>query len=363
MDVILLGAGVSGLSAGLELARRGIRVTLLDRGSLGGESTWAGAGILFPLLPWQYGEDFNRLALASLAHYPDWIAFLRSLSQTDPEYVASGLLVLPPVGEGAEAWCATHGFRCSPAPEDMPGLASPPPPGSLWLPQVAHVRNPRLARALAEAIRALGGHIEDNVAIEDIALQDSRLLSVRAGGKIYEADNFVLATGAWSRLPLANLPALPAIRPVRGQMLLYPPGSHRLQQIIYQDGFYLVPRKDGHLLAGSTLEFAGYAKEADEETRQRLHRRASNLLGGLPEPIRHWAGIRPGSPDNLPIIGPHPDFANLYLNVGHFRYGVTLAPTSARLLADQMTGAVPELPTAPYSLNAALARTWPEPEV
>ena len=363
MDVILLGAGVSGLSAGLELARRGVRVTLLDRGALGGESTWAGAGIVFPLLPWQYGEDFNRLATASLAHYPDWIGQLRSLSPTDPEYIASGLIVLPPVGEGAAAWCAGHGIQCTAVPADLPGLAVPLPADSLWLPQVAQVRNPRLARALAEAIRALGGHIEDNVAIEDIGLQDSRLTSVRAGGKVYRADQFVLATGAWSSLPLANLPALPAIRPVRGQMLLYPPGSHRLRQIVYQDGFYLVPRKDGHLLAGSTIEFAGYAKEASTETRQQLHQRAGSLLGGLPEPIRHWAGIRPGSPDNLPVVGPHPDYANLYLNVGHYRYGVTLAPTCARLLADQMTGAVPELPTAPYSLRAALARTWPEPGV
>lgn len=363
MDVILLGAGVSGLSAGLELARRGIHVTLLDRGVLGGESTWAGAGILFPLLPWHYGEDFNRLALASLAHYPDWVSYLRSLSRTDPEYIASGLLVLPPVGESARPWCAAHGIQCVMAPADLPGLAAPPPSDSLWLPQVAHVRNPRLARALAEAIRALGGHIEDNVAIEDVGMQDARLLSVRAGGKIYRADNFVLATGAWSGLPLANLPALSPIRPVRGQMLLYPPGSHHLQTIVYQDGFYLVPRKDGHLLAGSTVEFAGYAKETNAEARQHLHERAGRLLGGLPDPIRHWAGIRPGSPDNLPIVGPHPDFANLYLNVGHYRYGVTLAPTCARLLADQMTGAVPELPAAPYSLNAALARTWPEPGV
>ena len=362
MDVILLGAGVSGLSAGLELARRGARVTLLDRGALGGESTWAGAGIVFPLLPWQYGADFNRLALTSLAHYPDWVEQLRELSHTDPEYLVSGLLVLPPIEEEAAPWCAEHGLQCGAPPADLPGFALPPP-DSLWLPQVAQIRNPRLARALAEAIRALGGHIEDNVAVEDIGLQGSRLTSVRAGGKIYRADHFVLATGAWSSLPLANLPALPAIRPVRGQMLLYPPGRHRLQQIVYQDGFYLVPRKDGHLLAGSTLEFGSYAKETNETGRRRLHQRASGLLSGLPEPIRHWAGIRPGSPDNLPVVGPHPDYVNLYLNVGHYRYGVTLAPTCARLLADQMTGAVPELPTAPYSLQAASARTWPEPAV
>lgn len=363
MDVILLGAGVSGLSAGLELARRGIHVTLLDRGALGGESTWAGAGIVFPLLPWQYGEDFNRLALASLAHYPAWVELLSSLSPTDPEYLASGLIVLPPVEEGARAWCVDHDIPCAPAPTEFPGLAAPAPPDSLWLPQVAQIRNPRLARALAEAIRALGGHIEDNVAIEDVGMQNSRLLSVQAGGKVYRADQFVLATGAWSGLPLANLPGLPTIRPVRGQMLLYPPGSHRLRQIVYQDGFYLVPRKDGHLLAGSTMEHGSYAKETTDEGRRHLHQRASRLLGGLPEPIRHWAGIRPGSPGNLPIVGPHSDYVNLYLNVGHYRYGVTLAPACARLLADQMTGAVAELPTAPYSLQAALARTWPEPDV
>ena len=114
------------------------------------------------------------------------------------------------------------------------------------------------------------------------------------------------------------------------------------------------------MLVGSTVEDAGFDKSTDAATLQRLHAEAAKMLPVLStvQPIRHWAGLRPGSPGNIPVIGPHPDFDNVFINTGHYRYGVTMAPASAALLLDLMEGNTPALDPTPYSWQAALARTW-----
>jgi glycine oxidase len=133
-----------------------------------------------------------------------------------------------------------------------------------------------------------------------------------------------------------------------------------LESIVYRKGLYLIPRRDGHVLVGSTLEDAGFNKSTDETTRLRLHAEATELLPQLADvqPVQHWAGLRPGSPDNIPIIDRHPDFDNVFVNTGHYRYGVTMAPASAELLVDLMEGNTPALDPAPYRWQAALDRSW-----
>ena len=127
---------------------------------------------------------------------------------------------------------------------------------------------------------------------------------------------------------------------MRGQILLYDLSNQAMQDlpanIIYQDGFYLVPRRDGYLLAGSTLEDVGFDTRTTEDVKQALKTKAESILPVLKDmPIhKHWSGLRPGTPDNLPTIAAHPTIENLYLNTGHFRYGLTMAPESARRLAE-----------------------------
>jgi glycine oxidase len=351
-SAIVLGTGVSGLSVALELLKRGTSVTLLERGDVGAESSWAGGGILSPLLPWDYTEPVSRLALRSMAAYADWVANIEKRSGLIAEYWRCGMHVLEPDDpDAALAWCRVHGLAAQPGPMNT---------NKLQLPDIAQVRNPRLVAALREAVVRLGGIIHTHCQIEDAAIQTGRILSMRTNRGSFSADRFVLATGAWSGIGLSGLAGVPNIRPIRGQMLLFKQEPGALDTILYRNGLYLIPRRDGHVLVGSTVENAGFDKSTDIATLQRLHADAAELLPALRDvqPIQHWAGLRPGSPDNIPIIGRHPDFENVFVNTGHYRYGVTMAPASAELLVDLMEGKSPVLDPAPYSWQAALERTW-----
>lgn len=350
-DFLIIGAGAVGLASALELARRGARVTLLDRSRAGAESTWAGGGILSPLLPWQYGEAVNALSEYSRALFPDWIARQQTLSGLDAEYRASGMLVLPPFDLAeAAAWCARHAWRCEKRSSGE-FLATMAAEEALWLPDVAQVRNPRLIHVLRGAAIASGVRIVESTEVTGWVAEHGRISRVNTTQGDFSAAGVVVAAGAWT----GTLPGLEAfatqIFPVRGQMLLFklPPDS--LTTIVLQNGRYLIPRQDGHVLAGSTLEWSGFDKSTTESAKRELLAFAAGILPALSERVlvKHWSGLRPGSPENVPIIAPHPGFSNLFINSGHFRYGVTMAPGSARLLADLIEGKQTAISVAPYA--------------
>ncbi|MEW6119425.1 MAG: FAD-dependent oxidoreductase [Pseudomonadota bacterium] len=351
-SILILGAGASGLSTALALLKRGHRVSLIERGTAGGESTWAGGGILSPLLPWDYPEPVSRLALASMQAYAAWVGAIEQLSADTAEFWRCGMRVMG-LASSREAldWCVAHGLHA----EIPPGH-----PDSLWLPDIAQARNPRLASVLGTAVLRSGGALHRHTAGERAIVVAGHVVAIEAGGERHEADRFVLCTGAWAGLGLEGLPGVPNIRPIRGQMLLFKLEPGVLDTILFRNGLYIIPRRDGHILVGSTLEDAGFDKSTDAATASRLQAEAAELLPVLAAaaPVRHWAGLRPGSPDNIPVIGRHPDFDNVYINAGHYRYGVTMAPASAELLADLMTGKAPALDPTPYSWEAAATRRW-----
>lgn len=350
-QICIIGGGVIGCASALELATAGCHVTLIERVTLGAESSWAGAGLLSPLLPWHYPDEVTRLTDWSRALYPAWVEGLQAASGVDPEYRTCGMLVLPPYDRAAAlAWAGVNGepvqevSACSMLPALAVGDSA------LWMPQVAQVRNPRLLQALRQALLQHGVQILEHTEVTGWRATPTRIEAVNTAQGAITADEFVLATGAWSREVLGEQGAEIPIKPVRGQIVLFKSDPGRLRQIVYRDGLYIIPRDDGHILVGSTLEEVGFDKGVTEAARIDLCQRAIELLPFLAQMpvVGHWAGLRPGTPDNIPIIDRHPRIENLYLNAGHYRYGVTMAPASAQLMANLILGHPNPIDVTPY---------------
>lgn len=353
--ICIIGGGVIGCATALALATESCRVTLVERGALGGESSWAGAGLLSPLLPWHYADAVTRLTEWSRALYPAWVDELQVASGIDPAYRVSGMLVLPPYDvSAARAWATSHAESVQElaARSILPDLAGKN--SALWMSQVAQVRNPRLLQALRHALLRGGVQILENTEVTGWREARGRVDGVTTTQGEIAADEFVFATGAWSRTVLGERGANIPIHPVRGQIVLFKSAPGRLKQIVYCDGLYIIPRDDGHILVGSTLEEAGFDKSVTIAARVDLTQRAVALLPFLGETpvVGHWAGLRPGSPDNIPIMGRHPSLENLYLSSGHFRYGVTMAPASAQLMANLILGRPNPIDVSPYQWPA-----------
>ena len=335
--VVVVGGGIVGCLTALELVERGCQVTLVERSVVAaqtsGESSWAGAGILFPLLPWMYKDAVNQLAMAGAALYPQLCERLLTKTGINPEYVQSGMQIFSPFDEVAALnWCTQNQV---PIQKNSNGL---------YLPTVAQVRPPNLLQALRQMLVAQKVTLLEHTQLEplnNIQIIDGWKTNA---GAVLRADDYIVTSGAWSFELLKATTQNLNIKPMRGQILLYDvsnnPAIQKLANIIYSDGFYLVPRQDGLLLAGSTLEDVGFDTNTTENMRQDLQQKAQKILPSLKHAtvIKHWSGLRPGTPDNLPTIAQHLTIKNLYLNTGHFRYGLTMAPASAELVATLICG-------------------------
>jgi glycine oxidase len=209
---------------------------------------------------------------------------------------------------------------------------------ALWLPTVWQVRPPRLMQALRAWLEKNGVTLLEQTALKPLKETESLQYWETEAGEHLIADAFIVTSGAWSFDLLKETASKLEIKPMRGQILLYKPETN-LPHMVFKEGFYMVPRRDGYLLAGSTLEDVGFDPATTDVIREELRAKAEALmpsLKGLPI-IKHWSGLRPGTPNNLPTIGAHPNIEKLYLNTGHFRYGLTMAPASAMKVAELIT--------------------------
>lgn len=354
-DVIVVGGGLIGMLTARELAAAGAAVTLVERGALGREASWAGGGILSPLYPWRYPDAVNALSRWSQGDFPRLAAELAEETGIDPEWTRSGLLVLEPCDDAVSAWAqrwggVVEGVAPAALAQLEPGLAAQDS-AAQWWPEIAQIRNPRLMRALARRLAGAGVTLRTDEAVTGLVSEAGRVCGVRTGRGRLDADAVVVTAGAWSGELIGPLAAEWGIEPVRGQMLLFqtPPGLVR--HIVIRDGHYLVPRRDGRVLAGSTVEYVGFDRATTAEARRELHAAALALVPALGECAveRHWAGLRPGSREGIPLIGAHPERGGLYMNVGHFRNGVVTGPASARLLADILLERAPVIDPTSYA--------------
>lgn len=356
-DIIIVGGGLIGMLTARTLQDAGLNILLIDQHELGKESSWAGGGILSPLYPWRYPTPVSLLSRYGHDHYAALCDDLRAETQVDPQWQQSGLLI-PDTQEhdAAQQWADTfdyglHVLDNAKAVQDCePQLATGFESG-LFMPDIAQVRNPRLVRALSASLRQRPLLIAEHNPVKELIIEKGKVQGVKIGDQAFYAEKVIITAGAWTSL-FPELTQL-TVKPVMGQMILFRGEPNVLNRIILHDGHYLIPRKDGRILCGSTLEMNGFSKQTTETAFEALHQIALSLMPALDGvPIRnHWAGLRPGSPDGVPYIGEHPEIEGLFVNAGHYRYGVTMGLGSVQLLVDQLFGRESFVDPALYRLD------------
>ena len=342
------------------LALSGEQVLVMDRQRLGSESSWAGGGIVSPLYPWRYSAAVTALAHWSQDFYPSFAQRLLDETGVDPEVHVTGLYWLDLDDEAeALAWAARERRRLfsvdiAEAYRGVPLLGA----GfgrAIHMPGVANVRNPRLVKALRAALAAMPNvELREHCPVTGFVQDGGRIRGVTTADGEIRADRVVLAAGAWCGELLRTLGLQLPVEPVKGQMILYKCAEDFLPSMVLAKGRYAIPRRDGHILVGSTLEYTGFDKTPTDNALESLKASAEELLPALKdaEVVGHWAGLRPGSPEGIPFIGELPSHPGLWLNCGHFRNGLVLAPASCRLLCDLLLERTPIIDPQPYRPQA-----------
>jgi glycine oxidase len=355
--VLVVGGGVIGLLTAFNLASKGRSVTLIDRSEVGQESSWAGGGIVSPLYPWRYSPAVTALSHWSQDFYPQLAERLLAITGIDPQVHKTGLYWLD-LDDEAEAlqWAARVNRPLRSVDISAVYDAVPVMGGgysrAVHMADVANVRNPRLVKSLKAALLALPNVvIREHCQVIDFLREGDRVLGVTTEEGDVLGHSVVLAAGAWSGDLLGKLGLALPVEPVKGQMILYKCAADFLPSMILAKGRYAIPRRDGHILIGSTLEHEGFDKTPTENALDSLKASAIELIPALADAhvVGHWAGLRPGSPDGIPFIGPVPDHEGLWLNCGHYRNGLVLAPASCQLLTDLLVGDEPIIDEALYA--------------
>ena len=359
-DCIVVGGGLLGMLTSRYLHEDGAKVLLIERGRLGNESSWAGGGILSPLYPWRYPPEVNWLATASQNIYSRFAKEILEETGVDPEWTNSGLLVLDTDDKAtAQAWSREYNIPLEILQGDAVQACEPSVAASfhqaLWMPTVAQIRNPRLVKALRTSLEVRGIPYLEHQEVTSLLIHEGVVKGVRTPLKTLPADRVLITAGAWTPKLIPQTATAPKTEPVRGQMIAYKAKPQTLQRIILYKGHYLIPRRDGHILAGSTLEYVGFNKATTEEALHVLDEAASEIVPSISQyPIKHhWSGLRPGSPRGIPVICEHPDIKKLFLNCGHFRNGVVLGLSSARLAADLVQNKTPAISPAAYAITVS----------
>lgn len=355
IDVI--GAGVEGLFSALALVESGVVVRIHATEVAHPTASRAAGGILSPLYPWRYSAPISRLTAWSQRHYFEFLPLLARETGIDAELESSGLLILGEAEAEMMGWAKAFDVELQllkaheiAAVEQRVQNQS----DAIWLPRIGQVRSPRLLHALRIYLETVGVSIYEGVEITGFNTWGDRLTGLRTSTGIIDTERCIVAAGAWAGQLLRGTGIELPVQPVRGQMIAFktPPGF--LKRIVMKDGVYAIPRRDGLVVVGSTLEHVGFTQETTPTAAAEL---ATAVASFLPElsaynVTHHWAGLRPSSPHDIPFIGEHPNIKGLYINAGHYRNGVVMAPASAQLLADIILNREPIIDPSPYALPA-----------
>ncbi|MDH5631840.1 MAG: glycine oxidase ThiO [Gammaproteobacteria bacterium] len=356
-QIAVIGGGIIGLLVAHSLVERGEQVCLIEKGEIGRESSWAGGGILSPLYPWRYPDAVNHLALWSQDYYREFCAGLGSRTGVDPQWRRTGLLVAGDPGPMFSGWAKKFGGDS--AVVDAQAVAALSPRllsiegSSVWMPHIAQVRNPRLLSALRKELEQRGCRFLVGTEAQALQFDAGRARGVETSRGVVPVSRVVIAMGAWTGRFMESLGLTVPVKPVRGQMILFRGEPGWLNTMVLKESRYLIPRADGRILAGSTLEDVGFDKSTTEDALVELRDAAIDMVPGLAGmPVEtQWAGLRPGSPDGVPVISRLKGVENVVVCSGHYRNGFVLGPASARLAVELLLGEAPSVDVMPYHLD------------
>ncbi len=345
-DVIIVGGGIIGLSLSIGLRKRGATVLVVERGEPGREASHAAAGMLADS-PLEIHPALQPMASASARMYPEFVHELQD---------ESGMMV-DLRDQGTIFFATPEQFQERPGltgdcPLPLPLAELEPALGQVDLPgfylKERSVDPRALTAAAVKAARHRGVDLASGTAVTEVRVANGRVIGVGTDKTTYLAPVVVNCAGAWAgQVPPDRFPT----RPVKGQMLSLVGASRELlRHVIRAPEIYLVPRSDGRVLVGATVEEAGYDKRTDAETIQRMRQAAIRLVPALAQArmLEAWAGLRPGSPDNLPILGATRT-AGYFVATGHFRDGILLTPVTAQVMARLAAGEDPGYDVSPFS--------------
>ncbi len=358
-DIVVIGAGIHGCATALRLAQAGARVTVLERSVPGAEASSAAGGILSPGVEAQHGGPLLALAQESMRRWPAFAAELEAATGIDLAWRAHGTLRIVFGEAEAATWRADlpRLVGLGVAAEWLDGAElralepelAPIACGGYLFQGEASLDPKPLLRALAIAAAGAGVHFVTGQ-VQRIAVEQGRVAGVDHGSGRIAAGAVLLAAGAWSGLVEGSGLPSGAVRPVRGQMIVLGARPELVRRVVFSPQGYLVPRPDGRILCGSTMEEAGFEKAVTAEGMRRLLAMAVETAPELARApyLESWSNFRPATADGLPVLGPGA-VPGLFYSTGHHRHGILLAPVSADLVAASLLGQPPELDLTPYS--------------
>ena len=345
-EVVIIGGGVIGLAVARALAQRGVRdVLIVERSSLGAEASSAAAGMLAPQAEADCADDFFRLCCQSRDLYPAFAQSLHEETGIDIELETSGTLYLAFTEEDEREleqryeWQTRAGLTVEKLSGDSARLFEPcistDVRAALRFPLDTQVENRRLISALAAANEAFGINVLTGVSAESLSIKRDRITGIETARGFVACEKVVIAGGAWTNQVINEALPNPRIEPVRGQMVSFDATPQIARHVIYSPRGYVVPRRDGRLLAGSTTEYAGFDKRVTAAGVQSIVTSALEItpsIAALPL-TSTWAGLRPRAADGLPVLGPCAEIVGVFYATGHYRNGILLTPITGELLA------------------------------
>ena len=367
-DCLIIGAGAVGLSLAYELAGHGICVTVIDRSACGTEASWAGAGII-PAAKSRAGDSaYTQLSGLSCQLHAQWAKDLQSDTGIDTGYRQCGeiffghqqisgdplsrdLQTLESLGVEIDHLDQQVLKKLEPAISDecLAGADLP----AYRTPASAQIRNPWLLRAIREACLQRGVKIVEQVEVLGFDLEQDRIVAAETTSGSFSAEQVCLTSGAWTKALAGKVGISLPMKPIRGQIVLLRLNEQIQQNIIHHGPHYLVPRPDGYVLAGTTLEDVGFEKQTTVKAVREILHFASSMFPQLAtaQVERCWAGLRPASLDGHPFIGLLPGFSNGWVATGHFRWGLYLSPATAVVLSQLMRGLTPQIDLTEFRVD------------